>query len=98
MKLDIQPFSIGLEIKAAYDSKNKKVYENIKIDKEGFKLQLITAFMSAKQFAVNLSYACQETIIDILAKAQREALAVEKLIKTEQPAEQPSQSPVTEAI
>ena len=78
MKLGILPFTIGLDIKAAYDGKDKQVYTNIKIDREGFKLQLIGAFISAKQFAVNLGYACKETITDIIMKARREALALEK--------------------
>lgn len=79
MKLDIQPFKIGLEIKMAYDSKDKKTYSNIIIDKEGFKNQLIGSYVSAKQFAIGIGYACRETITSILARAQREALALEKL-------------------
>jgi large subunit ribosomal protein L10 len=79
MKLDIQPFSIGLSIKAAYDSNDKKIYSNINIDKEGFKSQLLSAFVSARQFAINIGFACKETIADIIIRAQREALCLEKL-------------------
>jgi large subunit ribosomal protein L10 len=79
MKLDIMPFSIGLDIKAAYDTKDKKIYANIKIDKEGFKNKLLSSFVSARQFAINLGYTTKETIVEIIAKAQREALALEKL-------------------
>jgi large subunit ribosomal protein L10 len=89
MKLGILPFTIGLEIKAAYDSKDKKIYTNIKIDKEGFKNQLTSAFASARQFAINLGYACKETIMAILEKAQREAISLEKAVQS---ASQESQS------
>lgn len=84
MKLDILPFSIGLDIKVAYDSKDKKVYSNIKIDKEGFTNKLTGTFVTAKQFAINIGYATKETIVSIIAKAQREALAIEKLAHTEE--------------
>jgi large subunit ribosomal protein L10 len=87
MKLDIQPFSIGLDIKAAYDSKDKKTYANIKIDKEGFKNHLIGAFVSARMFAINLGYVTKETVIDIIMRAQREALALEKLQTSQSPKE-----------
>ena len=79
IKLDILPFSIGLDIKVAYDSKDRKIYSNIKIDKEGFTNKLIGSFVAARQFAVGIGYATKETITLILARAQREALALEKL-------------------
>ena len=82
MKLDIQPFSIGIDIKIAYDSKDKKTYSNIKIDREGFKNQILSAFVSARQFAINIGFACKETIADIIMRAQRESLAIEKLTKS----------------
>jgi len=88
MKLDIMPFTIGLDIKAAYDNKDKKVYSNIKIDREGFKNSLLGAFASARQFAINLGYATKETITLILARAQREALALEKLTTQAQTTEE----------
>lgn len=90
MKLNILPFTIGLDVIAAYDSKDKKVYTNIKIDKEGFKNSLVSAYANARQFAIHLGYACKETISSIIAKAQREALALQKL--TENKPSQESQS------
>jgi large subunit ribosomal protein L10 len=88
MKLDIQPFKIGLEIKAAYDNKDKKVYTDIKIDKEGFTNQLIGSYLAARQFAANIEYATKETITLIIARAQREALALEKLASQAQATEE----------
>ncbi len=80
-KLGMLPFVIGIEPLAAYDTNTNKIYTNIVIDREGFTAKLKQAFATAHAFAVNIAYPCKETISDILQRAEREALALEKLIK-----------------
>lgn len=87
-KLGIMPFTIGIEPIVAYDSINKKVYTSIIVDKEGFLNKLKSAFSIANAFAVNTGYVCRETVVAVMQRAEREALALQKLIK---PAEMPAQ-------
>ena len=78
-KLEVMPFTIEIAVLAAYDSNDKIIYTNIAIDREGFLNRLKTSYLSAYNFAVNLGYACKETITRLLERAEREALALEKL-------------------
>jgi large subunit ribosomal protein L10 len=78
-KLEIKPFRIEISVLAAYDSNDKKIYTNIIVDKEGFLNKLKGAFSSSYNFAVNLGYACKDTISQILERAEREALALQSL-------------------
>jgi large subunit ribosomal protein L10 len=80
-KLEVMPFTIEIKVNAAYDSNDKIVYTNIVIDREGFLNNLKTSYSSAYNFAVNLGYACKDTIMQIIERAEREALALEKLAK-----------------
>ncbi|MBI5148518.1 50S ribosomal protein L10 [Candidatus Pacearchaeota archaeon] len=68
-KLEISPFSIGLEPIAIYSSKDKKIYTGIKIDKEAVENQLKKGASNAFNLAFNMSYACKETISLLIAKA-----------------------------
>jgi large subunit ribosomal protein L10 len=77
-KLDIKPFSISLIPLAAYDSKEKKVYFNIQIDREKTVVELKKAFGKALPFAVEIGYPTQDTIKFILLKASMNAKALEK--------------------
>ena len=86
-KLEILPFTIGLDILAAYDSKDNKVYANIKIDKAGTETSLKTAVANARALAVAIAYACKETITLLIAKAIMNAKAIEA--KTGQQPAQP---------
>jgi ribosomal protein L10 len=78
-KLEIKPFTIEISVLAAYDSNDRKVYTNIVIDKEGFSSRLKGAFSSAFNFALNLGYACKETITNLLERAEREAIALQNI-------------------
>ena len=80
-KLDIKPFSVGFEPLAAFDTKENKLYLNIKIDKKGTLNNLKLAFGKAKPFAVKLGYISKDTISLMINKAGREELALLNLTK-----------------
>jgi len=80
-KLDVMPFTKEISVKAAYDSTDKLIYTNIIVDRAGFVTKLKEAYSSAYNFAVNLGFACKDTIKQLLERAEREALALEKLAK-----------------
>lgn len=77
-KLDIKPFTINLVPLAGYDNQEKKIYLDIKIDKEVTIENLKKAFGKALPFAVSIGYVCNDTIKFILLKAQTNAKALEK--------------------
>ena len=84
-KLDILPFKVGLIPLAAYDSKENKVFENIKIDKEATLINVILASTQSMNLAINSSYPCKETIIFLISKATLEANALNSLSPNELP-------------
>lgn len=75
-KLDIKPFSVGFEPAAAYDSEEKKVYTNIRIDKEKTLDELKKSYSRALAFAIKLAYPCAETIRFLLGKATSHEKAI----------------------
>jgi len=75
-KLDIKPFSISLIPLAGYDSHEKKLYLDIKIDREKTVKELKKAFGKALPFAVAIGYACKDTISFLLQKAGRQEIAI----------------------
>ncbi len=79
-KLEITPFEVGLDASAAYDSKENKVYTNIKIDKAGSLMKLQEAFSLAYQFAIGIAYPAKEVISQVLSRAEREALALNNML------------------
>lgn len=78
-KLGIKPFLIGLEPLAFYDSNNKKVYVGVKINKKQKLQEFLVGFSKARGFAVNVSYPAKETIGMLLAKANNQMNALNKL-------------------
>lgn len=78
-KLDIKPFSIGLIPLVGYDSNEKKLYSDIKIDREETLKELKTAFGKALPFAVQIGYICKDTISFLIQKAGRHEMAINKL-------------------
>lgn len=82
-KLDIKPFTIGLEPIALYDIKTEKIYTEIKIDSEETAKNLKIAAVKASGFAQKIVYYCKETIGYLLAKANAEMKTLFKNIKTE---------------
>jgi large subunit ribosomal protein L10 len=83
-KLDIKPFTINLVPLAGYDSQEKKIYLDIKIDKEGTIESIKKAFGRALPFAVEIGYVCEDTIKFILLKAQTNAKVLEKFENIEE--------------
>lgn len=86
-KLNIQPFTVGLEPLVVYDIEKEKIYANIKIDSEATKKSLLSAASKALGFAQKLGYYCKETIGYFLAKANMEAKAIENKIQLNKPEE-----------
>lgn len=82
-KLGIKPFSIGFEPLAGYDSQEKKIYKNIKVDKMKELEELKMAFSKSLAFAVKIVYPCKETISFLLGRANAEEKALSKLINAE---------------
>ena len=81
-KLNIQPFTIGLEPVCVYDVKTEKLYSNIKIYTEGVAKELASSAGKALGFAQKISYFCRETVTYFLAKANMEGNALNNKIKT----------------
>ncbi len=77
-KLDIKPFTISLIPLAGYDSNEKKLYLDIKINREETIAGLKKAFGKALPFAVEIGYSAKDTIKFILLKASMNAKALEK--------------------
>ena len=83
-KLNIQPFTIGLEPLIVYDNETGKIYINIKINTEEAIKSLKEASAKALGFAQKIIYYCKETIGYFLGKANSHEKALDKLIKTEE--------------
>jgi len=81
-KLDMKPVAVGLEPVVAYDAREDKIYENIKVDPEKTLEKMKTASGKAMAFAVKIAYASRDTIGFLLAKAYSQEKALSKLIKT----------------
>ena len=82
-KLDIIPFEVGLEPIAAYDGDEKKVYANIKIDKEGTIAELEYAIGRSLPFAVAVAYPCAETLDSILGLAKAHEMKINRIMTGE---------------
>ncbi len=80
-KLDIKPFSVGFIPMAAFDSKDKKLYEEININREETLKELKESFAKALAFATGMEYFCSDTIKLIIREAGRHEMAMENLIK-----------------
>ena len=81
-KLDIKPFSIGFIPLCAFDSKEGKLYLDIKIDKEETLKKLKSAYGKSLAFAVEIGYPTKETIIFMIGKAGMQERALGKLYYT----------------
>lgn len=82
-KFDMKPMSIGLEPVVAYDSKEDKIFESIKIDEKKTLDELKDSKARALGLAVKIAYACKETIGFLLAKAKSHENALSKFIKSD---------------
>ncbi len=79
-KLDIIPFEVGIDPVAAFDGEAKKVYVDIKIDKDAMIDSLEYDFGRAFTVAVDLGIANSDTIDLIIGKAGIEANAIDAII------------------
>ncbi len=68
-KLDIKPFTIGFIPLSAFDNAEKKLYIEMKIDREGTVKELKESFAKALTFAVAIGNANEDTIKLLIAKA-----------------------------
>tara|TARA_Y100000296_G_scaffold73252_1_gene90534 strand:- start:987 stop:1889 length:903 start_codon:yes stop_codon:yes gene_type:complete len=82
-KLDIKPFSVGFIPLASFDTKEEKLYLDIKIDKEKTLEDLKTSFSKSLAFAVEINYSSKDTISFIIGKAGTHEKILEKLIEKE---------------
>jgi len=82
-KLGISPFKIGLEPVAAFDRDEKKVYADIKIDREGALVELLENYSRGLAFAVSINYVVGETLSFVLGKANAHEKAIDALIKSD---------------
>jgi len=83
-KLNIQPFSVGLEPVVIYDIESEKIYTDIKVDSEEAAEELRTAVGKSLGFAQKIVYYCKDTIGYLLAKANADGSALEKLQPVEE--------------
>jgi len=82
-KLNIKPFSVGFIPLSTFDTKEGKLYLEIKVDREETIRELKTAFGKALGFAVEIGYPTKETITFLLGKAVRHGKVLEGLMKEE---------------
>jgi len=80
-KLEIIPFKVNLEIKAAYDSKEDKIFKGIKINPEEAIGNIKIGQKNALGLAFKILFPIKEVIKQILAKASMNANALKSKIK-----------------
>ena len=90
-KLDIKPFSVGFIPLCAFDTKEGKLYLNIKIDKEGTIEKLKTSFGKALSFAIEIGYTSEDTIKFLIGKANAHSNKINRIITGEP-------EPITEVV
>lgn len=82
-KLDIKPFLIGFTPILSFDTKEKKLYLDIKIDIEGTAKELKESFRKSLSFAVEIGYISNDTIKFLIAKASVHEKVLENLLREE---------------
>ena len=97
-KLDIIPFEIGLEPIAIYDKKEGKIYLDVKINKKEALEELKTSKIKALGLAQKIVYYCKETIGYLLAKANADQDALEKLQPAEEKVEEKKEESKEEKV
>ncbi len=87
-KLGIKPFSVGFEPLCALDSKEGKIYLEIRIDPEETIKELKEAFSKALAFSVEIGYTSEDTIKFLIGRAASHERALNALIKGEEKLEE----------
>jgi len=87
-KLDIIPFEVGVVPVAAFDNDVKKVYVDIKIDKDLALGELKGSYSRGLAFAIEVGIMNSETIDFILNKAGVEGNVVDGIVGNGNPAEE----------
>ena len=75
-KLEVKPFTIGLEPVAFYDNQDNRIYSDIKIDPESARNNLVLMSRKALGFAQRINYYSNQTIGYLLAKANMHMKAI----------------------
>lgn len=84
-KLNIRPFSVGFIPLSSFDTKEGKLYLEIKIDREEALNELKIAFGKALPFAVEIGYPTKDTISFLIGKAHIHGKAIEGITKGSAP-------------
>jgi len=79
-KLDIKPFSVGFIPVCAFDTKEGKLYLNIKVDKKGVIEGLKIAYNKALGFAVEIGYVSEDTIKFLIGKANAHVNKIHRIM------------------
>ncbi len=82
-KLDIKPFKIGFVPLAAYDTKENKLYLEIKINPEEAVEELKYNFGKSLALAVQLGYVSKDTMGFLLGKAVAQASRINRIVTGE---------------
>lgn len=82
-KFNIKPFLVGFIPLAAFDTKEKKLYLDIQIDKEKTIEEMKKAFGKALPFAVEIGYISKDTIGFLLRKAAAHEKSFEKFAEAD---------------
>lgn len=84
-KMEILPFTVGLEPIAVFDAKTHSIHVGIKIDKKATLENLKKTFSDSRALALAINYPAAEIIKMIIAKAAMQEKAIAELIKAEEP-------------
>lgn len=82
-KLDIKPFRVGFIPLSSFDTKEGKLYLEIKVDKEKTLEELKTSYSQSLAFALEIGYASKDTIKFLIAKAVAHEKVLAGLAKEE---------------
>lgn len=95
-KLDMKPIAVGLEPVIAYDGKEDKIYEDIKIEPEETLKDLREKAGKASSLAIKVVYYCKETISYLISKAKAEENILASKIKEPEKEQEEKEEPEEE--
>ena len=95
-KLDIKPFRVGFIPLSSFDTKEGKLYLEIKVDKEKTLEELKTSYSQSLALAVEIGYASKDTIKFLIAKAGAHEKVLAGLAKEEPKEEKKQEEPKEE--